>query len=258
MKYTYMNDILKDLNYENRNDFLPQIDTYTNLTNSRTFNTWDKTVILASSSNWDGWRFSIWEHMYGKYVSQYLKTSSKIHETFSINPRKISIKLQATAKDLFNVIHDRKVENIILVWHASYDKWVSRSWLVDSYDISLKATDHLKKWFFINAWCALIDPGTFFPLWALCMKDWKKLVWARRWWKMWFDDIKKHRFYNHPVFIHEYFTYYGMMRDDVEDAIIQDAIIQEQNQMKEINDFCKQLSWWIPKTKKAKPQHPTK
>ena len=59
---------------------------------------------------------------------------------------------------------------------------------------------------------------------------------------MWFDDIKKHSFYKHPVYIQEYFTYYGMMRDDVEDVIT-----QEQNQMKEIDDYCKRLSKSIPK-----------
>lgn len=201
----------------NRNEFLNQLHFRDKLIDYNKYNSGDKTVILASSSTWDGWCFSIWEHMYGKHVSQYIKNSSKIHQLFSMNPKNISIKLQATSNDLFNVLHDRTVENIILVWHASYNSWASRSWIVDSFDISKKANDHLKKWFFINAWCALVDSNAFFPLWAFCVKDRNKLAWAKMWRKIWFKEIKQHKFYSHPVFIHEYLTYYSLMWDDIYD-----------------------------------------
>jgi hypothetical protein len=160
--------------------------------------------------------------MYGKYVSQYFKNSSRIHEIFSMNPKNISIKLQATANDLYDVLHDRSVENIVLIWHANYTAWSSRSWAVDAYDISLKATDHLKKWYFINAWCALITNDMFFPLWSFCVSDWKKLWWAQKWRRMWFDDIKKHKFYSHPVYLDEYLIYYEMMWDDIYDIFMEE------------------------------------
>lgn len=141
-------------------------------------NSWSLSIILASSAD-GAWNFSREEYSYGVTAAQHLKkyTLPKIAPTSHAD---IKIIHKATKQDLLSCLHDTQVENIVLVWHGSYDSRVWKWGSVHIQDIVETQPSHLKKWVFINTSCANYNIRNFlYPLWFFSTVDQKKVLWNR-------------------------------------------------------------------------------
>ena len=191
--------------FTNRNNvFFDNLDKYTQLDSSERVNTGKKSVILASCATATEGVFGIGEYSYWKHMANRIKNSPILQEKLRIPSKWMHIILQATADDLYNCVQDRKVENIIVIWHANYETWVSRTGSVANFSIGDNANDHLKKWVFVNAWCANTFKDTYFPLGTFCMKDRDNLLWAPEGELMYTSTFKKWNFTRHKVYLQKF------------------------------------------------------